>query len=127
MGKEVFETKLLEIQKLIEKENNSNKKLELLQTKAKLLSETLDTEELLNVREQIENILKNNIPLIENKNQINIEKIKEKISKTIKITLSEQIFDSLIKRLIQNDKKDKKEEEKIQKIYFEEAEKLMQL
>ena len=130
-----------EIEK-IESENKNlekNEKLKLLQTKAKLFSKTLKTEEIFKVREKIislldtENKILEKIPTdyLELKNDsntaflwdINIWDIAKELSSKIKNQVSKQIFDSLIERLILEkieENKNTKEISNIEEMYFSE-------
>ena len=124
-------------------ELKNEEKLELLQTKAKLFSKTLETEEVLKIREQINNLLDLETTKIEQIPQVpleltsnlkdilwekNISDIANAVSKKIKFNVSIQILNSLIERL----KLNKQENDKIEKIniwvmYFKEIQILKEL
>jgi len=114
---------------------DKQEKLELLQTKAKLFSKTLETERIIDTKKEIYKLLDTEIANIEKVTSVDLESIglwnlnlwdeAKKVSHNIKKQVSIQILDSLIERLMlemSEKKKDQKERKDIEKMYFSELE-----
>jgi len=135
------------LEKINENQLSQTEQLEFLNTKAELLSKTLYTEDLIEIREQIENILDEQVRkhqeqkiVLPNINkldwtnnwasadilwEINITDIAQEVSHNVKKEVSYKIIDSLIERIILNKSEDNaseknKETENINKMFFEE-------